>query len=523
MIYWRINNENPDNKQELTAVQLANQLNTNTDSQNPIKKQELNGQKSNQPQSKTTVNAVGVERLLGEKKDPIPINNAKNIPDLYQTKANPFSPNAINKNLLINEEGVAIQYADRHNSKQLLSKDLFNINNISSEHVKNFYSNVLDKTSVYVMYNDNKFTFRDYNKTYLGYFSVIELIRYVIGKDDKNNYFINKIYGIQTLNPKIYRDAKKLIKNFLLIRTNNSTYGVECSNIKLHNSKKSPFMADLQMIIHLNNDILEFEKAFNLVYQDYQNQNKYYKQTMYRRKYQEDLQPITTFSSDVDKLSKLDVKKIKLLINELIYLMLVYTIKLITIVSLKIGKTIVNNDNYSKITRIKQSLHLYSLQIMTKLSYYTKETFMIVKNEQEKLEGLLRENNRLKHKIYDKIGKHSLNNEDEDYENSYNDNYRSDNQQQQAQQPLQQQYQSPPKYYQQQVQYNNQYPEYPQPIQNQQPQPQQPQLYEQQPQQFYEQQPQQLNEQQLQPQPLNEQQLQPQQLYALPYQQQIYQ
>jgi len=471
MIYWKINNKNLDNnnnnnKQELTTVQLANKLNANqisqTASQNPTQKQELNG----------------VERLLGEKKNPNPIeinnnndnDNTKNIPDLYQTKINPFSSNAINKNLLVNEDGksigisngMALQYADRNfndqnNSKQLLSKNLFNINNISSEHVKNFYSNVLDKTSVYVMYNDNKFTFRDYNKTYLGYFSVIELIRYVIGKDDKNNYFINKIYGIQTLNPKIYRDAKKLIKNFLLIRTNNAAYGVECSNIKLHNSKKSPFMADLQMIIHLNNDILEFEKAFNLVYQDYQNQDKYYKQTLYRRKYQEDLQPITTLSSDVDKLSKLDVKKIKLLINELIYLMLVYTIKLITIVSLKIGKTIINNDNYNKITRIKQSLHLYSLQIMTKLSYYTKETFMIVKNEQEKLEGLLRENNRLKHKIYDKIGKHNLNDDDDDNDNdNYNDNNNDDNnnekiyQQQQIQQ-IPQIPQAPKYYLQQQV------------------------------------------------------------------------
>jgi len=404
------------------------------------------------------VRSDNIDRLLGNNKT-LPISGLvfnSEQPDIFNANLYKTKPIQDNKKSINNVGYLGNNNESKEAKKKELSKDFFNINNVSSEHVRNFYSNILDKSSIYVMYDGSKFIFRDYNKTYLGYFSIIELIRYIIGKEDRNNYFIEKIYGIQTLNPKIYRDSKKLIKNFILIRINNPAYGVECKSIKLQSFKKSPFMADLQLLIHLNNDILEFEKAFNAVYQDYISHQTYRK--MYGLQNNNNAANINLYGNinpEINDLPEIDAKKIKLLINELIYSILVYTVKLIGIVTLKLSKVPLTKNNYQKINKIKNSLHLYTLQIMTKISECTRATLMNVTNEEEKLGKLLFESNKIKHRIYNKIGDIGAEITESYQQLSQQQQQQQLQQQQQQQQQLQQQQQQ--QLQQQQHEFNTQY------------------------------------------------------------------
>lgn len=295
--------------------------------------------------------------------------------DLYNINNDYFKDFIIGMN---NENG---NFTRTNNSNKIYTKSLtkenniFNINNVSSEHINNFYANALDKTSIYVLYDKGRFIFKDYNKRFIGSFSIVELIRYVIREYDENDFVIKSIFNIKDINIKTYNDSKKIIKKFVLIKMNNKVNcerELENNNIKVHTFKKSPFMGDLQMLIHLNKDIMNFEKH------------------------------IAPFYPELCQQQFEKYKAIRLTINELICSMLSYTIKLITIVSSKINKEM-NVANSVKLLKTKNMLHMYALQIITKLAIHTREVLVLITKEQNKLEHLLQDNSKLKKTINNKL------------------------------------------------------------------------------------------------------------------------
>lgn len=256
-------------------------------------------------------------------------------------------------------------------SDKVKVSELFNVNNISTEHMKQFYGNIDDKASIYVMRSqDKKFIFKNSRKTYMGYFSIIELIKYALEPFDKSDYFVKNIYNIKNFNQKVYDDAKFIIKNYVMKRQKD--YVDDDNYINLFDFKKSPFMSDLQMLIYLNQDLLEFEKKFN--------------------KYKDNYLALYPDSG----------YQIISILSELITKFLSYTLKLITIISGKINK-VTNKNNEGRMQIVKNKLYTYSLQIMVKISEHINKNFIGIESEQKKLEQLIKENKELKNIIDERL------------------------------------------------------------------------------------------------------------------------
>jgi len=177
--------------------------------------------------------------------------------------------------------------------------------------------------SIIVDFNDAeyKFTFYDKHKNFIGNFSYLQLIKYVISK--LHPLFLKHIDIGSSFN---------IIETYIC----NVTELVDGSlKINIYNHDKSPFMGNIEMIMNLLKGLYDFEK------------HKLYNE-------------IDIITHDL-KLKK----KIITSVRQLLYLLLNYSLKLIATISDKI-----KNDSSKK--ELKNMLLKYSVVIVYKLSAFVK-------------------------------------------------------------------------------------------------------------------------------------------------------
>lgn len=207
---------------------------------------------------------------------------------------------------------------------------------------------------LYVRYDigNKQFIFKDKNNTFVGSFTIYDLVRYI-----GSHYDIEKKF-MRHLDDNKYNNAKQVIKKFVVIVEPNQT--TKTINIMLLDYEKSPFMGDIEMLIKLNADISVFEKM------ELDNELKY-----------------------------VDIKyrdKIKASIKNFIYQLLNYTLKLISITSAQLADS-----------KLKANLLEYSAAITYRITQYVQEQYVIVHNNNIDLRKTLNNTIKLRQAINSKI------------------------------------------------------------------------------------------------------------------------
>ena len=140
-----------------------------------------------------------------------------------------------------------------------------------------------------------------------------------------------------------YKNSKYLIKKFIGKSTFNKD--INYANIILHNYDESPFMGDLEMLIILNKQLHKFEQ--------------------------------NSLNNELNLIDEKYRYKVESIIKKFIYILLEYTLTLITITS-----DLIKNDK-NKI-KLKQELINYSIGIVYRISQYVQEQIksVMLKNKQ---------------------------------------------------------------------------------------------------------------------------------------------
>lgn len=206
---------------------------------------------------------------------------------------------------------------------------------------------------LYVCYCNNKFIFNDDDETYLGSFDINQLVKYLGEKH--NNNFMKNICGND------YDNAVYIIEQFVgKVDKDNSDN--KSFNIIVYGHTRSPFMGNIEMIMHLNKSLDDFKNMH-----------------LHR------------------ELSLIDVKKrssIERTLNQFIYILLNYTLQ---IVSHAINMLNPNQDN------MKQLLLQYSTKIMNKITLFVQSQLNLVMKKNDEIEKIQLTSAKLQHKLEKKF------------------------------------------------------------------------------------------------------------------------
>lgn len=196
---------------------------------------------------------------------------------------------------------------------------------------------------------DKRFVFKDIDKRSIGSFSVEDLIKYVSQPYDNNDEFLSY------LNKDLYNQAKDIVQKFIV----ESDY----NKLKLHDYQSSQFMGDIEMLINLNDELYEFEKKIDkeLNYVNINNQ-----------------------------------KKIKTIIQKFIYLLMNYTLQLLSIISEEMKKQNVKPE-------ISNGILHYSTNIMYRLNTFVQCQLNFISQRTDELKNMMKTNLKLKNLIDAKL------------------------------------------------------------------------------------------------------------------------
>ena len=190
----------------------------------------------------------------------------------------------------------------------------------------------------------------------LGYFTINHIAKYLGDIYDTKQQFI------KDMDPHAYSKAKELIKILIFhIKYNKRD---KYTDIVLKDYTNSGFMGDIELLIKLN----------NLLYL-YQN---------------DELQ---------NDLSKVDIRnriKIETNIKKFIFLLLNYTLKLISIVS----PDVKNNSNNQQ---LKEHLTNYSVGIIYRINLFVQDQLKIINNQNKNLKESINRSNKIKEEIKEKV------------------------------------------------------------------------------------------------------------------------
>lgn len=201
-----------------------------------------------------------------------------------------------------------------------------------------------------------KISIYDDKNNLLGYFTIDHIIKYLGDIYDTKQQFLKDI------NPDVYKKAKDLIKK--LIFKLNYNKKDKYADIVLHDYTKSGFMGDVEILVRLNNLLCK-----------YQNEN---------------------MQNDLSKVDPHNKVKIEQNIRKFIFILLNYTLKLISVISDKI------KDNKDK-QELKEKLLNYSISTNYKINLFVQEQLKIIHNQNKVIKDALDANLTIKKEIKDNL------------------------------------------------------------------------------------------------------------------------
>ena len=197
-----------------------------------------------------------------------------------------------------------------------------------------------------------KISVYDDNNNLIGYFTIDHIIKYLGDIYDTKQQFLKDI------NQDVFKKAKDLIKK--LIFKLNYNKKDKYADIILYDYTKSGFMGDVEILVRLNNLL---------------------------HKYQ-----VENMQNDLSKLDTHNRVKIEQNIRKFIFIMLNYTLKLISIIGDKI------KDNAEK-TELKEKLLNYSINTNYKINLFVQEQLKIINKQNKVIKDTLDMNLNIKKEI----------------------------------------------------------------------------------------------------------------------------
>lgn len=218
-----------------------------------------------------------------------------------------------------------------------------------------FTKNILDNNKKFLISihkKHNKFSIFDENNRPIGHFTVFHIVKYLADIYDTKQQFLKEIESTQL------QKSKELIKKLIFkLKYNNKN---KYTDIILLDYSTSGFMGDIDLLIKLNNQL-----------------HKYQTKQLYA-----DL-------SNVDIENKI---KIEQNIKKFIFILLNYTLQLISIVSSK--------DNNKE---LKEKLVNYSIGIVYRINIFVQEQLKIINNQNKNIKESIDMNIELKKDLNDKL------------------------------------------------------------------------------------------------------------------------
>lgn len=202
--------------------------------------------------------------------------------------------------------------------------------------------------------NTDRFTFYDVNGRELGFFTTEQTIKYIGHVYDNEGKFLTH------LDDRLFKDSKQFIKQFVFrIKYNNDDH---ITTFDFHDYTTSGFMSDVELLIKFNSSLDKYKRE--------------------------------KLASELCNLSNKCREQIERHINQFIFLLLNYTLKLINIVSDSIP-----NDR----TNLSNKLMQYSIGIMHRISTFVQSQLRQIHDNTQEMsksqEHSLKIKNELKQKV----------------------------------------------------------------------------------------------------------------------------
>ena len=257
-------------------------------------------------------------------------------------------------------------------------KKTFEIDNFNLEEITKKFSddeikrNILDinnNKQLLITINTklNKFSVYNDQQNLIGFFTINHIIKYL------GNFYDDKQQFLPDIDITIFKKSKELIKMLIFkLKYNKKT---KYSDIVIHDYGKSGFMGDIELLIKLNNGL-----------HNYLNQN---------------------IQNDLAKIDTANKIKIEVNIKKFIFILLNYTLKIISIASeqLQNNKEISDNcetSNNSK-NELKERLINYSIGTVYRINLFVQEQFKVIDKQNNSINKTLNENIKIKYELKDKI------------------------------------------------------------------------------------------------------------------------
>lgn len=238
--------------------------------------------------------------------------------------------------------------------------DNFDLNEITKkysdeEFIRSVFNNE-KKLLVSVNEKLNKFSIFNENNNLIGYFTVHHIIKYLGDIYDTKQQFLKEIDIV------IFQKSKELIKAlvFKLKYNKKNKY----SDIIISDYTKSGFMSDIELLIKLNNQL---------------------------HKYQ-----LGEMQNDLSKVDINDRIKIEQNIKKFIFILLNYTLKLISIVSEQL-----KDDDDKK--ELRENLINYSIGIVYRINLFVQEQLKVINNQHKTIKESLEINIQIKNVLKEKL------------------------------------------------------------------------------------------------------------------------
>ena len=232
--------------------------------------------------------------------------------------------------------------------------DNFSSGKIQDEGIRESIISDNNNKKLMVTINDKlmKISVFDDKNNLIGYFTIEHIIKYL------GNIYDTKQQFLKDIDPDTYKKAKELIKRMIFKLNYNKKD--KYTDIILYDYTKSGFMGDVELLVKLN----------DLLY-------KY--QTQHLQNY-------------LSKVEIHDRVKIEQNIRKFIFILLNYTLKLISVISDKI------KDNTDK-KDLKEKLLNYSISTNYKINLFVQEQLKIIHNQNKVVKDALDTNLKIKQEI----------------------------------------------------------------------------------------------------------------------------
>jgi len=288
------------------------------------------------------------------------INDNEIIKSFHSMEGRIFD-NISNKNVHGNVHGNARESAHGNIHENASFKiDNFNLNEITKKYSdEEFTRSIFDnekKLLVSISEKLNKFSIFDEKNNLIGCFTIQNIIKYLGDIYDTKQQFLKEN------DSRNFQKAKELIKVLIFkIKYNKKN---KYSDIVMSDYTKSGFMGDIELLIKLNNQL-----------------HKYQLENM-----QNDLSNV-----DINNRIKMEQN-----IKKFIFILLNYTLKLISIVS----EDLKNNDEKKE---LKANLVNYSIGIVYRINLFVQEQLKVINNQNKSVKESIDTNTQIKYKLKEKL------------------------------------------------------------------------------------------------------------------------